>query len=325
MAILFEAIIFLISMAVLTKSSHFVVNSSVELSKITRLGEIAIGFLVLSVATNIPEIGVAFAALVSGEVGITVGNVIGGNVTDIALVVGVVCILTSIKITRGVSTKLSTMLFLSSLIPLLLLHVMMNKVVGLILLLTFIGFCHYTLKKRITLVKISEEQKPDFFRAMVAKLKLTIKYYTLILTLILGLAGVLISSWFVVSSASKIAVELGIATTVIGATIISLGGALPELTVGISSVKQGYLKLALGDIIGSCLTKLTLVLGLVLFLSPVTITLTELSPMISFVLIANVCLWFFLGTGELKRYHGILLSVIYFAFIATTYGVEIII
>jgi cation:H+ antiporter len=126
-----------------------------------------------------------------------------------------------------------------------------------------------------------------------------------------------------VDSASSIAEATGIRQSVIGATVIAFGTSLPELTVDIIAVRKRHLQLALGDIIGSCITNITLVLGLVLVLSSVDINFGILSSLIGFAIVAPFAMFLFLRTAKIKKWHAMALLAIYAAFIITIFEIQL--
>lgn len=309
--------ILLASTMVLSKASHIVINSSIKIAKITKLGEMVIGFLVLSVATSIPEFAVAFSAITSGDVGITIGDILGSNVTNIALVIGIAAVITPISVTWKALKDLSTILLLSSLIPLLLLinaaHI--NKMTGVLLILVYFIFAFYSVKRRITLEKIKVEPK-----TIIQRIFLPLEYYKTILVLCIGLFGVIFSARFVVDSASFIAESLGVAKPVVGAIFVAVGTSLPEIAMSISSVRNKRVNLALGNTIGSCLVNLTLILGLVLATSTFSVNLEIFSVLLTFVILVTLVARLFLTTGRIiSRREGIVLLLIYMIFFAITF------
>jgi cation:H+ antiporter len=150
------------------------------------------------------------------------------------------------------------------------------------------------------------------------KIKLSIGFYKSLFLLLLGLAIVIISSRFVIDSVSNIASILGVAESIIGATIIALGTSLPELTTTLAAVKEGRLRLGLGNTIGSCLTNLTLVLGFVLFVSPFSVDMEVFTTLVMFGFVSTILLWIFLGNlgrKRLSRIEGVILLVFYTIFL----------
>jgi len=131
--------------------------------------------------------------------------------------------------------------------------------------------------------------------------------------LVIGLVGVIISARLVVSSGVNLAVIFGAPPILLGAKIIAIGTSLPELTIDFAAVRRGRVHLAIGDIIGSNLTNLTLVLGLVLLTSP-SVDITILTELLPFLLITTVILWRFLTRGGISKIGGILLLATYLLF-----------
>jgi cation:H+ antiporter len=128
------------------------------------------------------------------------------------------------------------------------------------------------------------------------------------------MAMVMIAARFVVSSGIEIAVGLGVPTILVGAKIVSIGTSLPELTLDFAAVRRGRVQLAIGDIIGSNLTNLTLVLGLVLLTSPLATDMTIFAELMPFLLITTVILWRYLLRGSISQTGGMVLMFTYILF-----------
>ncbi len=323
MTLLVEVVILIVSMFVLSKASHTVVKSSVKIARITKLGDLAVGFLIVSVATSLPELVVSTSAIMSGDIGISIGNVLGSNIMNICLVIGLMGLLRPVRMTEKTLMKLSEMLFLCGIIlVMMLISTSPGRGTGINLLVLFFLFSLYSVRKKITLGEIRLE---DLSRK-IPRLKFSVSFYKTIFFLIIGLIFLIVSSRFVVDSASSIASILGIAESIIGATIIAIGTSLPELTVTLDALKENHLKLGLGNTIGSCLTNLTLVLGSILVLAPFKINIEVFTTLVSFVLFSTVLLYLFLGRfgrKKLERKEGIVLLIVYILFLIMTLSLTI--
>lgn len=295
--------------ALLVKSAIFAIGSIVKFSKITGMGELAAGFAIVAVATSTPEISVAFFATQSGNVGITLGDIFGSNVTNIALISALFLLVSPIKqIEHKTLRMLLPLLLASSAIPLVLLITQEgSKFVGIALLAAFGFFLYYTLKFR-------QFEEKEQVRG--SALKSLVFFFV-------GISLVIISSKFIVDSAASIAEYTGIRESVIGATIIAIGTSLPELTVDIISVKRRHLDLALGDIIGSCITNITLILGIVLVFSSVSVNFGILSSLIGFAIVAPLAMFLFIRRAKIKKWYSAILFGIYAAFIFTLYEIQL--
>lgn len=309
--IFFDIIILAASIAVLVKSATFAIEKIVKFSKITGIGELAAGFVIVAVATSTPEISVAAFSTHSNNVGITLGDIFGSNVTNIGLITGLLLLISPIRqIEHKALRRLLPLLLASSAIPLVLLASQQgSKFVGIALLATFGFFLYYTIKSHRVEKEDAEQEKNSAIKQLI--------YF------FVGIALVIVSAKFVVDSASSLAEATGIRQSVIGATIIAFGTSLPELTVDIIAVRKRHLQLALGDIIGSCITNITLVLGLVLMLSSVDINFGILSSLIGFAVVVPFAMFLLIRTAKIKKWHGLALLAIYAAFIITIFEIQI--
>jgi len=318
MNFLIEFAIFIVSIFILSKASHTVIKSSVKIARITRLGELVVGFLILSFATILPELTISVTSMLSGNFGIAFGNILGSNITCLLLILGLMGFMKTVKITEKTWRRLSDVLFLSSLILVVLLVVTyLSKLVGVALIILYIIFGIYSTKKKITLGEIRLDEP---FK-IIPKLKISNSLLKSLLFLLLGMIIVFTSSWFAVNSASSIATSLNIHQSFIGATIMAIGASLPELTVAVSAQKEGHLGLGLGNTIGSGLTRLTLVLGLVLLVAPFSVNINLFIVLVIFVLISTLLVLLFLGSWgrkKLDRTEGIVLLIFYFLFLLVT-------
>jgi len=308
--LLVNIILLVIFLVILVRGAIFAINSIEKVTKRSGISQLAAGFVIVAVSTSVPEISVAIFSTQTENVGITLGDIFGSNVTNIGLVAALFLFLSPIKKMQVKTTKsLFPLLIAASLIPLALLLVQQgSKFVGVVLLATFAFFVYYMFK---TNKMQSFEQREQG------------SVYKPLFLFFVGIAIVVLSSKMIVDSASSIAESTGIGQSVIGATIIALGTSLPELTVDIVAVRRRLLDLAIGDIIGSCITNITLVLGLVLVLSPVEINFGMLSTLISFAIGLPVILFVLVRNGHIHKWQSMVLFAIYLVFLITIYEVQI--
>ncbi|MEM3556191.1 MAG: sodium:calcium antiporter [Candidatus Micrarchaeia archaeon] len=309
-SVIADVILLAVSLLVLAKCSHLVVDNTIKLAKFFRIGEITAGFVLLAVSTSLPELAVAIISTSAGEGAVSIGNVIGSNIADILLVVGTCSMVGVIKIKKGQMVELIRLLFITSMIPLiLLLRSEFGWVEGLLLLFIFTGYVYYLFQKKVSLGIEEEVAKKDALPAF--------------LYFVVGIIGVLISARLSVDSAVRLADALSLTKSFIGATIIALGTSLPELAIDTTAVKKGNIQLALGDAIGSCMTNITLVLGITGILSQTTFNITVVSSLIVFLLITNLIFWYFLETRrKLNQREGMIFLALYLVFLLTEFGLQ---
>ncbi|MFA5365991.1 MAG: hypothetical protein WC325_12480 [Candidatus Bathyarchaeia archaeon] len=331
MDLVVNVLIIAVSFLVLNWASNLTINNALNVSRITRLGKTAVGFSLIAFSTSLPELTVAAVAVMSGGAALSVGNVLGSNIVNICLVVGLAAFILYMRqrkknsgtsgstvIPNFAKHELSNIhfgLLVASIVPLILIYVVeATWVVGLMLISVFVIYMYQMAK-----VRMPEEESEVVTPDERSKLK---RY---ILLTILGALGVVVGANFLVESAVVIAQSIGLSETIIGATIIAIGTSLPELTLDLKAFVGGHSALALGDIIGSSFVNITLILGITLFLPAlmghaVVMNMVAYQNIVIFSIITNLFFWYFLSQGKLGLKEGALFLFIYLLFIATTLG-----
>ncbi|HEX6282757.1 MAG TPA: sodium:calcium antiporter [Nitrososphaera sp.] len=303
-------------LAILVKSATFAVESITKFSRIVGISELAAGFFIVALSTSMPEITVAIFSVESDNVGITLGDIFGSNITNIGLIAALFMLLSPIKqIEKKTVQSLSPLLVIAAAIPFFLLIVEEgSKLIGIILLAIFGIFIYRTLKSNL--------QQHAFMKGepQLTAGSSAIKQFVLFA---IGISLVIASAKMVVDSASSIADHTGIRESVLGATIISLGTSLPELSVDLAAVRRRHFNLALGDIIGSSLTNIGLILGIVLLLSHIPVHFGVLSTLIVFAIVTHSAMFMILRRAKVRAWHSAVLLSIYGIFLLTIYGIQL--
>jgi cation:H+ antiporter len=305
----------------LVAGSEFTIRNSVKISDITGFGKTTIGFILVGFSTSLPELSVAVFAIANPEsVGVSIGNVLGSNIVNIALVLGVCILIIVLRRPRYPSFLLTLAkeevgnlhfgLFIASIIPLALLYIgYASRFVGVILVGIFIFY----------MIQLARANKTKEAGAEVpVNERRRLRGYAL-----LALAGasiVIATAFFIVDSSSFIAESAGIPRVVIGATIVAFGTSIPEFATSVSSARKGHFDLALGNIVGSGFINITLILGVALMASPLTVNIAAFSNLVMFSLIINLFLWYFLGSERISWREGVLLLSLYAVFLVITFG-----
>jgi cation:H+ antiporter len=314
-----NALILLASLVVLDKASDWSITNSVKIADITGFGKTTIGFILVAFSTSLPELCVSIFAAIGGEsIGVAIGNVLGSNIVNICLILGVCFLIVALKSSEAVKLapamakeEIGTLyfgLFVASVVPLTLLYIgYASRVIGIILIAIFIFYVYQLSKVR----KIREEGSFGEERR-----KLPI--YTFFA--LLGIALVVASAYFIVDSATFIARALKIPEVVIGATIVAFGTSLPELATSIDAVQKGHMDLALGNIVGSCFINITCILGVALVGANLAVNMAAFSHLVMFSLITNLLLWYFLSSERISWREGAILLIMYAIFLTTSFG-----
>lgn len=306
-----QILILIASLLGLASASHFAIKSIERLVEITGLSEVSAGFIILAVLTSTPEIIVAIFSIIQGNAAVSIGDVLGSNVFNIGVALGTLGILGYLKICcTDLLVELTDMLSIIVLIPLLLAisqyHIIEvpSQIIGAILIGCFI-VSTYLISKRIT-----PPVHPNGDATTISRRKKLVVIGTLLASFII----VVLSAQATVNSASNIAVALGAPSILVGAKIVAIGTSLPELTLDLTAARRGRTQLAIGGIIGSNLTNLTLVLGLVLLASPFNVDLTIFIEILPFLVITTVVFWRFMIRGGVSKIGGLFLLLFYILF-----------
>lgn len=308
---MYEALIPLLvvvgGMLIIFKSSEQTIENAILIAKSLGISELAVGFILLSVATSLPEFVISATAAFRGGTDLAVGNIFGANISDVSLVLGVAAILGVVTVKRKDLRELVMILLGTSVISLLFVIYQPRRLAGVILFLVFLAYSYWMLMKdRQAGGQIAGKVRPRLLWPL-AKFS----FFA---------ALVLLSAQFVVENAVRLSAMLGVAQTVIGGTIISVGSTLPELSVSIAAVRKRQDKMAIGNAVGSSIVNLTLVFGTALMINP-GISVASATKLMIFSVIANMVLLYFIVTkGKLERREGYLLVIGYLAFL-TLFGI----
>lgn len=308
-----DIIILLVSFVLLIKSSEKMIDSASKLATVFKIPPFIIGFSVIAFGTSAPELIIGVITGISRTNQITMGNVLGSTIANIALVVGIAAIFKTIPIDKSIVKKAIPLFVVSQAFLMLLLFIggVLSRIDGVILLVCFSIFLFYVFTRTKDSVYVDEEDTPKY------NIDSPKKESNLILAVILlfSMAGVFLGGNYVVQSSTGIARAFGISELVIGLTVVAVGTSLPELITTILAILKNKSDIAIGNIIGSNIFNLLFVLGV--------------SSVIHPILWSNGIQWdFILGFGaaalmvllslrknQLKRPIGIILLLYYVGYI----------
>ncbi|MBO4812667.1 calcium/sodium antiporter [Candidatus Saccharibacteria bacterium] len=265
MEIALQILLLIVGFALLIKGADWLVDGASSVASHLKVSKLLVGLTIVAFGTGAPELAVSFSSLINGSTDILVGNVIGSNIINVLLLIGIAAVILPIKIKKDtVSKELPLLLLISSALIVLLLDTNLTEAVtntfsradAIICLLFFGIFLYY-------LISMARKNKKDLNVVEKPKYKLGKS----IIFIILGLAGIVGGSQLVVNSASFIAGAVGISERIISLTIVALGTSLPELVTTITAARKGESDLLVGNIVGSNIFNICIVLAL-----PIAIT-----------------------------------------------------
>ena len=316
--ILYSLPLLAISLLLIVVISDRIIRYVLVISKALGLSEMAAGFIILSIITSLPELSVSIVASLEGEGGLSVGNVLGSNVANLTIILGLSILIARKAITlKGQSNKeLVQFLFLSSIIPLFIVQRgSLGPVLGIVLLILFAYF-------GITISRKTETNNNIQETPILPNKKENLPF--VVIKFLVGAGLIILLSKFAVDSSIDIADFVGLPTAIIGATIIGLGTSLPELATTIQALKKGLVSMAFGNLLGSCITNITLILGVSSLLSFSDVNVVAVQSIMFYVLLSSLSVWYIVGATErLNKRSAIFLCLIYVAFILQQVGVSI--
>ena len=309
---LFSLPLLIVSLFFIGVVSDRIIRYTLILSRVFGLSEMAAGFILLSVTTSLPELSVSTVASLIGEGGLSAGNVLGSNVANLTIIIALAIFFSRTEIAvKGQSHKeLVQFLFLSSIIPLFIVQRgSLGPILGLVLLILFVYFS-------ITISRKAEKTEP-LDRAVGDTAAVGLKFVASLIIIVL-------LSKLVVDSSVDIAESMGLPPSIIGATIVALGTSLPELATTMQALKKRLFEMALGNLFGSCITNITLILGVSALISFSEVSVLAVESIMFYVLLSSLSVWYMVSSSEVVSKRGaFFLFLLYISFILQQVGISV--
>lgn len=300
-----------IGIVLVLKGADFLTEGASALARRMSVPEIVIGLTIVAAGTSAPELFVSIVSALKGTPDLAVGNVVGSNIFNSMLIVGCAAMVAPMVISPSTVKKdipfavmaavLLVVLCLDNFSSLNIIGNSISRFDGILLLAGFVAFMVYTF--RMAKKNGGSSESEEEHKAMPA--------WKGILLVVLGLAGLVFGSNLFVSSASDLAASLGVSDGVIGLTVVAGGTSLPELATSVVAARKGRSAIAIGNVIGSNVFNVLLILGITAVICPMQIggiTMVDVGTM----LISVVLVWAFSYTKyTVERWEGALLTVLF--------------
>ena len=285
----------IIGLAVLAKASDVAVMRTAKLSKLLGINKITAGFIFLAVSTSLPELTIAIFSSLRGEGLLSVGNLIGANIINMTLIIGLVAVFCAFSLKKKDSMLMEQAVVFSSIIAFFAIFLKkIDFIFGIFCIIIFYVFSKIMVKEGL---KTDEKLNHELRTPAVLKS---------IFFVLLAVAFIIISAKFVTDSAVEISSAFGLKESLIGATLLALGTTLPELSVGIAAIRRKDIKLAIGNSVGSVAANITLILGIAAIINPISLGTAEISLM-WFLIASGLAFLFISSSGKFDRKRGIAL------------------
>lgn len=309
-------LLFIIGFIILIKGADFLVDGASSLAKKLKIPSIVIGLTIVAFGTSMPELVVNIFSSTSGSSGIAIGNILGSNIANILLILGISAIIYPISITKNTVKREIPLSILASFAVFFMANDIffdgqivsaLTRIDGFILLLFFIIFLYYT----FAISKIPKETKDE---------EDEIKERTILLSvvlIVLGVVALIVGGKWIVDGATHIARFFNISESIIGLTIVAIGTSLPELATSAVAAMKKNSDIAIGNVVGSNIFNILFILGFSSLIKPLVFNISDNINILMVILTSFLLLGFiFVGKKyKIERWQGILFVLSYVVYI----------
>lgn len=304
-----SVILLIAGMVLLIKGADWFIEGASSIAKAMKIPSLVIGLTLVSIGTSMPEFSVSLQSSLAGKNDLSFGNVIGSNIFNTLVVVGVSAIFIPLVVSKEIKKY-----DLPILIEIYLLLILFGFVISsgtievweavILFSLTIIYTAFLIYRSREEIKNSKNEEAPKR------------KWWLNLILVAIGLAGIIFGGDLVVDNASFIATKLGMSDLLVGLTIVAVGTSLPELVTSMVAAKKGEADIAVGNAIGSSLFNIVLILGFCSIISPAKVELSSLVDCLIMLASAVLVFLFSFKSMKVNRWQGIILIGVYAAYLA---------
>ncbi|WP_316608232.1 calcium/sodium antiporter [uncultured Ruminococcus sp.] len=317
MEMVLQIVLLILGFVALIKGADIFVDGSSSLAAIFKVPSVIIGLTIVALGTSAPELAVSTSAALKGSNEIALSNVVGSNLFNLLMVLGVCALIKPVPIDKVICRRDFPFSIITTLLLFVALGVGMigrvdfgtvkmtdnvatvSRPIGIVALLVFIGY--------IAMLVISAKKN----KAEGEPVK-TMSPLKSVLFILFGVALIIAGGQFVVNSAKYIAAAFGMSETLIGLTIVAVGTSLPELVTSVVAARKGENGLAVGNVVGSNIFNLLMILGVSAALHPIPVNFASMVDF-AILIIASVMVYIFSLTKHINRGEGIVMILMYVA------------
>ena len=305
-SIIIQVVLLLVGFVFLIKGSDFFVDGASSIASILKVPTIIVGLTIVALGTSAPEAAVSITSSLTGSNAMAVSNVIGSNLFNMLMVIGIAALMSNLLMEKSVLEK--DLPFLVGITALWAIFIVIGwditNIEGIILLLIMVAYIIFLIYDTKKSGGANDVEKPKFNLPMS------------IIFMIIGLAGIVIGGDLVVDSASAIAIAFGMSETLVGLTIVAIGTSLPELVTSITALKKGENQLVIGNVIGSNIFNILFVLGASSAISAIPLDSSMLIDVVFMLLVTILCFIFGKTQDKYDKREGVILIAMFIAYMA---------
>lgn len=305
-----DIIYLILGFVIIIKASDMLVTGSVNLAKFLKVPTLVIGLTIVAIATGVPEIAISISSSLKGSNGLLLGNLLGSNMFNVLFILGLIAIIRPLYIKKEIILKNYLYALLSCLVLFIVSYDIyfhdntiniITRTEGILLLCFAFMFLYSTVLDATLNKKKKIETKKFSFKD--------------IIYVILGVILIALSAEVIVNSSVNISKYLGVSEDLIGLTIIAVGTNLPELVTSIVAVRKGESDIAIGNLIGTNIFNIFLILGLSATINPITISKNSFIDIIILGITSFIVYIFIQRRKDINRYEGIIMVLLYIIYI----------
>ena len=308
--ILKAVVVLIIGFVLLVKGADFFVEGASSVAKMLKVPSLIIGMTIVAMGTSLPETSVSIAASMNNQNTLAVSNVVGSNIFNLMVVLGICAVISKLQVSRDVLKRDYPFSVLCAILLLVCgcIGMELGRIDGIVFLVIFVGFIVVLIKSAIKRGEISEKERE--MNEEMSEMKEQ-PVWKSIIYIVGGAIAIKYGGDWVVDSASTIATSFGISATLVGLTICSVGTSLPELVTSIVAARKNELDMAVGNVVGSNVFNILMVLGVAATISPITFLMENVIDIIV-LLVFSLITWVFCMTKkEIGKKEGIIMLVLY--------------
>ena len=312
-----DYILLIVGLVLLTYGANLLTKGCVGMAARFRVPEFIVGLTVMAVGTSMPELTVSTLSALNGSSDMAIGNVTGSNLFNTLIILGICAIIRPMVFTKeNIRRDIPICIAASALLLVMALYIGtpegVGRVEGIILFLLYIAFVLYSIRSAKKDAPDAEAGTDDGKQT-----EATMGWGKILFFIVVGLAGLIYGGNLCLDSATAIARAWGVSEAIIAITIVAAGTSLPELASSVAAIANGKLSLALGNIIGSNVANILLILGLCGSIKP--LTMGGITPLDMWMVVGSAVLLLLsalaIGQRRITRFEGVLYLAIYVAYV----------
>ena len=312
-----DYILLIVGLVLLTYGANLLTKGCVGMAARFRVPEFIVGLTVMAVGTSMPELTVSTLSAIGGSSDMAIGNVTGSNIFNTLIILGICAMIRPMVFTKeNIRRDIPICIAASALLLVMALYIGtpegVGRVEGIILFLLYIAFVLYSIRSAKKDAPDAEAGTDDGKQT-----EATMGWGKILFFIVVGLAGLIYGGNLCLDSATAIARAWGVSEAIIAITIVAAGTSLPELASSVAAIANGKLSLALGNVIGSNVANILLILGLCGSIKP--LTMGGITPLDMWMVVGSAVLLLLsalaIGQRRITRLEGVLYLAIYVAYV----------